>query len=57
MSKNSEIFKFKKLKAANYFTLKELSQLIDEFPNLKHLKRAFELREEKLKGVKNASKK
>ncbi|GKH60800.1 hypothetical protein [Campylobacter ureolyticus] len=57
MSKNSEIFKFKMLKAANCFTLKELSQLIDEFPNLKHLKRAFELREEKLKGVKNASKK
>ncbi|MCZ6104034.1 hypothetical protein [Campylobacter ureolyticus] len=56
MSKNSEIFKFKMLRAAHSFSLKELSELIDEFPNLKHLKRAFELREEKLKGVKNASK-
>lgn len=51
-------FEFKVRKAMQYFSLKELRELMDQFPNLGHLKKAFEIKKSLLeKGVKNASKK
>ena len=50
-------FEFKVHKAMQYFSLKELRELIDQFPNLGHLKKAFEIKKLLLEEkVKNASK-